>query len=54
MYPSSQKLLEKLLHILAEQGEQKAFCYARKLIKQQRKNDIKKFLYTHSIKKYCK
>jgi len=54
MYPSSQKLLEKLLHILAEQGEQKAFCYARKLIKQQRKNDIKKFLYTHGIKKYCK
>jgi len=22
--------------------------------KQQRKNDIKKFLYTHGIKKYCK
>lgn len=44
IYPSSQKLLEKLLHILAEQGEEKALYCARKIVKEQRKRKIKKLL----------
>lgn len=52
MYPESQKLLEKLLHILAEQGEEKALNYARKIIKQERKQ--KYFAIQNNIIKLIK
>lgn len=43
MHPSSQRLLEKLLHLLAEQGEQKALEYAKKVLKKERKEKRKAF-----------
>ncbi len=44
MHPTSQKLLEKLLHLLAEQGEKKALSYAKKVIRQERNAFLKESL----------
>lgn len=34
LYPDTADLLEKLLHMLAEEGEEKAFAYCRELLKE--------------------
>ena len=50
MHPTSQKLLEKLLHLLAEQGEKKALSYAKKVIRQERNAFLKESLAKNFVR----
>ena len=41
MHKDTRKLLEKLLHMLAEQGEETVFCYVRRENIEKEMKDIK-------------
>lgn len=42
MHPQSLALLEKLLRLLAEEGEEKAFAYAKKIVRRDRRDRLQK------------
>ena len=52
MHPESVALLDKLLKMLAEEGEAKTFAYARRILKKERRERWKKGL--HSLKELFK
>lgn len=43
MHPQSLALLEKLLRLLAEEGEEKAFAYAKKIVRKDRRERLQKW-----------
>ena len=51
MHPESLALLDHLLQMLAQEGEEKTFAYAKKIVRQDRRQRLCRFLHLPKMRK---